>query len=135
MIVLGTLDKVAIPVGSSRNLYSPPAREGPGVGSVVSIHIVSWRRLFPNGSESFVVDRAYLVDAAQGTVRLSTSRVVVRCKEPLKMSADTVFDALCQTRLCLQELCKRLLTVFRITMQVDGTPSPVFTIQQLVRAF
>ena len=48
------------------------------------------------------------------------------------MSADTVFDALCQTRLCLQELCKRLLAIFRIAMQVDGTPSPVFAIKQLV---
>ena len=49
------------------------------------------------------------------------------------MPTDTIFGTLCKTGFGLKELSERLLTIFFVTMQVDGTPSAIFAIKQLVR--
>ena len=99
MIALSALDKVVVAICSS----------GKGRGKTlayriiaVAIHIIGWGRLFPDGSKSFVVDGTYLIDATQGSIGLGAPWIVVGDKEPLEMSADTIFGTFSQTGLRFQ---------------------------------
>ena len=99
MIALSALDKVAVAICSSEDGRGKTSSYGT---VAVAIHIIGWGRLFPDGSKSFVVDGTYLIDATQGSIGLGAPWIVVGDKEPLEMSADTIFGTFSQTGLRFQ---------------------------------
>ncbi len=136
VVALSTLHEVDVPVSSCGERGGGTRRRSAGRGGItVAIHIVGRSRLLPRSDKSLVVDGPYLVHTSQSSVGLYAARVVVRVEYPLEVSADAVFGPLCQTGFGLQEFGKRLLAVLGITMQVDGTPGTIFTIEQLFRLF
>ena len=99
MIAFSALDKVAVAICSSEDGRGKTSSYGT---VAVTVHIIGWGRLFPDGSKSFVVDGPNLVDATQGSIGLGAPWVVVGDKEPLEMSADTIFGTFSQTGLRFQ---------------------------------
>ena len=88
-IALGTFHEVAVAVGSGRE--STRRRSvGSGGGIAMFVHIVGGGGLLPSGDETLVVDGTYLVDAAQSSVGLHTTRIVVGVENPLEVAADAM---------------------------------------------
>ena len=87
MIVLSTFYEVAVAVGSGgestrwRNV-------GSGGGIALAIHIVGSGGFLPGSDETFIIDRTNLVNAAQRTVGLYASGVIVRIEDPLEVTAS-----------------------------------------------
>ena len=61
------------------------------------IHVISVGGLFPNGKQTFVVERTGFVDTSQCLIGLTAAWVVMTYKQPQELPADAVFYALCQT--------------------------------------
>ena len=115
----------------------------------MAVHVVGRGGLLPGGDEALVVDGAYLVDAAQGSVGLYAAGIVVGVEDPLEVAADALVvrwrtigysgmgngigvGLFCQAGLGLEEGGEAFFAVLGIAMQVDGAPGTVFAIEQLL---
>ena len=101
---------------------------------MVLIHVVGIHGLVPDGKQTFIVERSHLVDTAKSLIGLSAAGVVVRDKQPMELTADTVFHALGQHYFLFEQTEKLLLGVVLARMVAQGAPCAIFAIEQLVLA-
>ena len=91
-IAFGAFHEVAVTVGSSRGGVSGKTADHSRTTVriiALAVHIVGGGGLLPGSDEPLVVDGTYLVDAAQGSVGLHTTWIVVGVEDPLEVAADT----------------------------------------------